>query len=130
MTKIRDVADQTPKALNKFCRTLHPLLRPNDVSVRRRIGKHEPAGRIGSVSSDNVVGIDGVAFRFRHLFDAADFDWTTIVKRKSLALRTILIEPYLRRRKPGAACGTIGFVHDHSLGEQSCEWFVQTNMTC
>ncbi len=72
LAEIRDLADQTPEALNELGGPLDTLFGPDDIAIRREIGQHEPARRISAVSAYDVVGIDRVPLGFRHLFDEAD----------------------------------------------------------
>src|SRR3712207_7532828 len=46
---IRDLADQTPHALDEAAGALHAFLGPDHVALRRRVGEHEPARGVGAV---------------------------------------------------------------------------------
>ena len=63
------LAYQTPHALDEAMRSFDTGLGPDDVTIRGRIGENEEAGRIGAVGSDDVVGIDNILLRLRHLLD-------------------------------------------------------------
>src|SRR3546814_12298688 len=56
------------------CSSDLPGFGPWQVALGRRVRKHEPAHRIGAEAFDDVVGIDNVLLRLRHLDDTADVD--------------------------------------------------------
>src|SRR5580658_10184836 len=60
------LANQPPQPLRKPPRALHAALGPLHVTIGRRVRQHEPARDVGAVFADDVVGVDGVAFRLRH----------------------------------------------------------------
>ena len=72
------LTEQPPQALNEPRAALDPGFRPRQIALGRRIGQHEPADRVGTVGGDDLVGVDHVLLRLRHLKDAANFDWRAI----------------------------------------------------
>src|SRR5215831_16000589 len=64
---LRGFAHEAPESLHEAPSALHALLGPDHVALRGRIGEHEPARGVGAVAGDDVVGVDGVAPRLRHL---------------------------------------------------------------
>ncbi|MNW09746.1 hypothetical protein D3C71_2068200 [compost metagenome] len=67
--RFRRLADQTPDALNEAMGAFDAGLGPDDVAIGRRIGKHEEARGIGAVGGDDIVRVDDVLLRLRHLLD-------------------------------------------------------------
>ncbi len=58
--KISDFTHKTPQALHETGGTLNTFFGPDHIAFWRRIGKHEPARRIGSECADDIVGINRV----------------------------------------------------------------------
>src|ERR1700724_4159802 len=74
LRKLCRLIDEPPQSLNEPPRALHALFGPDYVTFRRRIREHEPACRVCPECADDVIRIDGVALRLRHLLDRADLD--------------------------------------------------------
>ena len=91
-----DLADEAPQALRLLERALDARLGPDDVALGRRVGQHEPSRRVGAVGRDDLVGIDRVALRFRHLLGRADLDRLAAVKREPRGARRRPLRPELR----------------------------------
>ena len=58
--------DQRPQPLDEAPDPVDAAIRILDIALRRAVGQHEPARRIGAVSVDEIVEIDDILLRFRH----------------------------------------------------------------
>ena len=128
LRQFRRLADEPPQPLGKAPGTLDAALGPFDVALRWRIRQHEPACDIGAVGLDDVVGIDRVALRFRHLLDRADLDRFPAVGQSRAARVAVGFNFYFRRRRPFAVGAAISLVHHHALGEQTGERLLEPDM--
>jgi hypothetical protein len=101
---------------------------PRQVALGRAVGQHEPANRVGAVLADDLIGIDDVLLRLRHLDDAADLD------RRAIRLqRRALARPFdFGRGEPhrlAAGVGPrIGLVRHHALREQAGEGLLHVQL--
>ena len=116
----RGFRNQSPEPLHEAVRAFDAGLGPDHVAVGRRIRQHEPARRIGAVAGDDVVGIDDILLRLRHLLDRADLDRRAVRDQRRAALAVDLLDLDLGRRHP-AVRALVGLVHDHALREQALE---------
>ena len=123
------VVHQAPQPLEETPGALDTFLGPDHVAFGRRIREHEPPRRIGTERTDDVVGIDGVALRLRHLLDGADLDRRPCRDQRRLAGLPDLLDLHLGRRGPGAVGGAVGLVDHHALGEQAGERLVDAGVT-
>ena len=95
-----DLADEPPQPLRLLVGALDAGLGPDHVALGRRIGQHEPARRVGAVGLDDLVGVDRVALRLRHLLDRADLDRLAGVDQHRAPLAAVGVDPHLGRRDP------------------------------
>ena len=116
----RGFRHQPPDALHEAVRAFDAGLGPDHVALGRRIRQHEPARRVGAVAGDDVVGIDHVLLRLRHLLDRADLDRRAVGDQRRAALAVDLLDLHVGRRHP-AVRTLVGLVHDHALREQALE---------
>src|ERR671929_1292444 len=100
---------------------LYAFLGPDHVALGRRVGEHEPARRVGPEACDDVVRVDGVLLRLRHLLDRADLDRLAGAEAHGPARAAIALDLDLGRQDPGAVGGPVGLVHDPPLREQAAE---------
>ena len=120
----RDLAIEPPQPLHETPGALHAFLGPDHVALGWRVGEHEPARGVGAVSFDDVVGVDDVLFRLRHLLDRADFERFAGCRQPGAARFTHAFHGDIGRLDPVAALRLVGLVHDHALREQAGERFV------
>ncbi len=80
--------EQPPQPLDETPAPLDARCRPRQIALGRTVGEHEPAHRVGAVTADDRVRIDGVLLGLRHLDHGADGD----------RLRDPSEEPRFRRR--------------------------------
>jgi hypothetical protein len=66
---IGPLVDEPPDALHEAARAVHADVRIDDVALGRAVGEHEPARDVGAVLADELVEVDGVLARLRHLLD-------------------------------------------------------------
>jgi hypothetical protein len=133
----------SPQALREARGALHPALGPFDIALGRRIRQHEPARHVGAVAAHDVVWVDGVLLRLRHLFDRADDQFFASFSqpgftrsRASLNSGRCILNCSLDchlgfdlcRRHPLAISPAIGFVHHHALREQAGERLVEAGV--
>ena len=123
-----EFVDQPPQPLHEARRALHPLVAPDHVAVGRRIRQHEPARNVGAVGGDDVIGIDGVAFRLRHLLDGADGDLFAGIDQAGATAIAAGLDPDLGRRHIAAVGLLIGLVHHHALREHAGKGFLHADM--
>ena len=81
-----DVADQAPQALRLLECALNASLGPDHIALGRRIGQHEPPRRVGAVSRDDLIRVDGIALGLRHLLVRTDLDRRVAGKQKGAAI--------------------------------------------
>ena len=94
--------------------------RPLHVAVRRAVGEHEPARGVRPVAGDDVVGVDHVLPRLRHLGRRPDLDRRPVgeprARRVAHDLRGLAPD-----RPPVRPARRIGLVRHHALGEERVE---------
>ena len=121
--EFRYVGRQTPDALDEAMGTLGTGFGPDDVSFRRAVGEHEPAGGVGAVGFNDVGGIHGILLGFRHLLDGADGDGFAGFLVNSASFAVLFGHRDLCRGNPAAIFALVGLMHDHALREQALEGF-------
>ncbi len=93
---------------------------PFDVALGRAVGQDEPAGGVGAVAGDDVLGVDDVLLRLRHLGERADLDRSAVGEPGAR-----LVADHLGGLAPDRAAlgvaGRVGLVGDHALGEERVE---------
>ena len=106
---------------------------PDDVTVRRRVRENEEASRIGAVGADDVIGVDDIFLRLRHLLDRADLGFLATGQEICPACSVGFFDPQINRSHPFALeafADAIGLMHDHALGEETLEGLLEPYMTC
>ena len=117
----RGFRHQAPDALHEAMRAFDAGLGPDHVALRRRIRQHEPARRVGAVAGDDVVGVDDVLLRLRHLLDRRR---SRPACRRRAARRVRLPSTSSTLTSAGVtqpSRALVGLVHDHALREQALE---------
>src|SRR5690606_38698020 len=77
--------EEAPQTLNEPGATFDTGFRPGQVPLRRAVRKHEPADCVGAVGGDDLIRIDNVLLRLRHLDDAPDLNRLAIgLERRAL----------------------------------------------
>ena len=123
------LADQPPQPVGEAPGALHAALGPFDVALGRRIRQHEPARHVGAVGRHDVVGVDGVPLRLRHLLDAADLDRLAGGEQRRAARSPSAPSIFTSAgvtHSPFALL--IGLVHHHALREQAGERLVEADV--
>ena len=98
--RVGDFTDEAPHPLHEARRALDAFLGPDHVALRRRVGEHEPARRIGAEARDDVVGIDRVLPRLRHLLDRADRDRRAGRAMDGAPCAAVMLDPDVGRQHP------------------------------
>ena len=102
-------------------------LRPDHVALGRAVGEHEPARAVRTPAGDDVVRIDEVLLRLRHLLGCADDGRRA--RAISMARRLALaLDAHVSRQQPAAVLGAVGLVRDHALREQRRERLAQARV--
>ena len=123
-----DLADQPPQPLHEAPGALHAFLGPDHVALGRRVRQHEPARGVGAVGGDDVVGVDGVLLRLRHLLDRADLDRLAGRGEHGASRVARAFDLDLGRLDPVAVLRAVGLVHHHALREQAGERLVHADV--
>src|SRR5690606_38788315 len=82
-----------------------------------------PASRVRAIAADDVVRINDVLLRLRHLLDGAGFYRFASGVEGCTALPVNFGDRDFRRRYP-ALRSLIRLVNHHALGEQALEWLL------
>ncbi len=122
---VDDVVNDTPHALDEASRACNAGLGPDHVALGRAVREHEPAGAVGTVVGDDVVGIDQVLLRLRHLLDGADDGRLARRGLGRLASVALALDRHLDRQQPGPALRFVRLVYHHALREQRGERLTQ-----
>ena len=121
--------EQPPQTLDEARAAFDPGIRPRQIALRRRIGKHEPAHRIRPVAGDDRIGVDDVLLRLRHLDDAADLDRSAIgQQRRAFGGAIDLLGAEEHRHAPARIDAAIGLVRHHPLREQRGKRFLHRDL--
>ena len=79
---------------------------------------------------DDVVGIDHVLARLRHLLDGPDLNRASGGGRERFVALAVPLEAHLRRDQPVAVLAAIGLVHHDALREHGRERLVEGDVFC
>src|SRR5690606_38918848 len=74
----RYLRDEAPHSLNEAVRPVDAGRAPDDVTLWWRIRQHEPTRSVGTIACNDVVRVDDVLLRLRHLLDRSDLDLLAI----------------------------------------------------